>query len=221
MRRNAMRSSMTILFSLLIMMSFVSTASALVTVDATTTVDSPLRVGDSFDVDILVSWDGAGELIGIFSSHVWDKTQLEIQGAVFPLSPLFETRPLLLRGGSYDPVLSRFGTIAGGIFGDDLASSARTVQYGTIGNLNPATSADMNQLVTRLTFRVIGGIDEGPVEVVGALLIADTGALGGDSFKFGSEVSVTVVPEPGVALLLGLGLAGLASSHRHERRTSR
>jgi hypothetical protein len=69
----------------LVTISFVSTASALVTVNATTTAISPVRVGDTIEVDILVSWDGSGQLIGIFSSHVWDSSQLDLLGAVFPL----------------------------------------------------------------------------------------------------------------------------------------
>lgn len=212
-----MRPWKTIFLSLLATTSFVSTASALVTVDATTTAISPVHVGDTIEVDILVSWTGTGQLIGIFSSHAWDNTQLDLLGAFFPLSPGFETSPLLFRGGSYDPVLSRLGTIAGGISGDDLTSTARTVQYGSPppGALNGATSAATNQLVTRLMFEVIGGVGEGPVEINGAILLGDTGALG-DSFTFGSQISLLVVPEPGAGLLLGLGLAGLASSRRRE-----
>jgi hypothetical protein len=90
------------------------------------------------------------------------------------------------------------------------------VQYGTFpptNGLNGATSAATNELVTRLMFEVVGGVGEGPVEINGDILIGDTGAPG-DSFTFGSKVSLLVVPEPGVGVLLGLGLAGLASSRR-------
>jgi hypothetical protein len=46
-------------------------------------------------------------------------------------------------------------------------------------------------------------------------LLADAGALG-DSFTFGSNVSLPVVPDPGLGVLLGLSLAGLAPSrHRN------
>lgn len=212
-----MRFWKTLALALVALISFAGTGSALVTVNATTTVDSPLHVGDNFEVDILVSWDGGGALFGLFSSHVWDNTQLALVGANFPLSPRFETSPLLLRGGTYDPVLTRFGTISAGIVGDDITSSARTIQYGSLETLNPSTSAAMDQLVTRLTFQVVGGIGEGPVEINGAILLGDTGASG-DDFTFGSEISILVVPEPGVGLMLGLGLAVLATPGRRGAR---
>jgi hypothetical protein len=218
-----MRLLKTIMIFLLATVSFGGTASALVTVDATTTAISPVHVGDTIEVDILVSWDGSGSLIGIFSSHAWDNTQLKLLGAVFPLAPSFEASPILFRGGSDDPVLGRLGTISSGIFGDDLTSTARTVQYGNLsppGSLNGATSAATNELVTRLTYQVIGGIGEGPVEINGAILLGDTGASG-DSFTFGSTISLVVVPEPGVGLMLGLGLAIMSASRRNGHRGPR
>lgn len=198
----------------------ISTASALVTVDATTAAVSPMHVGDTFDVDISVTWDGADSLIGIFSSHTWDNTQLVLLGAVFPNNPQFETAPIIFKGGSYEPGLTRLGTIAAGIAGDDLSSTARTVQYGAPPPFISGVSAE-SELITRLTFQIIGGIGEGPVEIVGALLLGDNGAgrVGGvvipDDFAFGSKISIVVIPEPGTALLMGLGLAGLAALRRH------
>ena len=114
-----------------------------------------------------------------------------------------------MKGGSYDPSLTRIGTLASGVAGDDLTSTARTVQYLQSGvtPLLPA-SATTNELITRLTFQVIG-IGDGIIEVYGLLLAGD--GVVGDDLIF---VDFELVPEPGTAPLMGLGLAGLAGMAR-------
>jgi hypothetical protein len=111
---------------------FVGSASALVTIGQTTSAVGPLDINDTFDVQILLTWDGNATtgLTGIFASHQWSNTQLALTNATFTAGTMtFETRPTPLKGTSYDPALSRLGTIAAGIAGDDLTQTARTVQY--------------------------------------------------------------------------------------------
>jgi hypothetical protein len=211
-----MRLFKTLLIAIAMTMMVASSASALITVTATTAVAAPLDVGDTFDVDILLTWDGAGAVTGIFSSHQWSNTQLSLLGASITLGPnTFETRPVPLKSAeSYAPALTRFGTIASGLLGDDLSSTARTVQYGSvpIGSALFASSAKVDQLVTTLTFQVIGAGD-GFAEIDGVLLQADE--FQGDAGTFvNTGVSINVIPEPGTALLMGLGLAGLAAAGR-------
>lgn len=184
---------------------FAPGAAATVTVDLSTATVSA-NVGDTFDVDVLLTWDGAGSLVGMFSSHQWDNGQLQLINAVFPAAPQFETKPVPLKGGGYDPALTRFGTIAAGIAGDDLSSTARTVSYGSLDPLNGATSAMTDELITRLTFEVIGAGD-GVAEIVGVILKGDLGA-DGDDFAFGPDLAVTV-PEPASALLALSSLAAV------------
>jgi hypothetical protein len=191
-----------------------TSASALVTVDATSAAAGPLLIGDSFDVDINVTWDGGGSLLGVFSSHQWDNTELALTNAVFPLAPMFETRPTLLANGAYYPGMGRLGTIAEGVAGDDLSSTARTVQYA---KAPPAVSSGNagTQLIVRLTFQVVG-FGDGVANVDGFFNTGDIGAEG-DTFEFGSNVAIAIIPEPGTVVLMGLGLAGLAGAGR--RRT--
>jgi len=54
------------------------TASAFVTISSTTTATLYTSVGETFEVDIFLSWDGAGSLTGVFASHGWDSNQAEL-----------------------------------------------------------------------------------------------------------------------------------------------
>jgi hypothetical protein len=182
---------------------FAQSSDAVVVISLDPSTTGPLNVGDTFDVDVLASWDGSGALTSIFSSHAWSN-QLALINAEFPPATQFETRPVLFAGGAYDPGMSRFGTIADGQPGDDLSQTARTVQYGSLDPLN-STNAATDQVVTQLTFEVIGEGD-GVAEIFGALLQGDAGATA-DDFAFGPDVAITI-PEPGGVLL---GLSSLAS----------
>jgi hypothetical protein len=192
-------------FVLVLGLFFARGAAAIVNVDLTTSEAGPVNIGDSFDVDVLLSWDGAGSLIGIFSSTVWDSGQLMLTNAEFPLNPNFETRPVPLKGvGSYIPELTRFGTIESGLAGDDLDSTARTVQYGTVEPLDPS-SAKTDEVIVRLTFLVVGAGD-GVAEVTNVFLNAD--AIANDTSAFGPPITMTI-PEPGSALLAMSSLASV------------
>ena len=187
-------------------------AAALVTVNQTTTAVGPLAIGDTFTVDVLLSWDGSADgtgnppgLIGIFTSHEWSNTQLLLTSAAF--NTMFESRPIPLKGTStYDPQLGRLGTISGGVFGDDLTSTARTIQYAQ-AQLDPLvpSSAKTDELITVLTFEVIG-IGDGVAEIAGVFLIGDD--ITGDSSVFGPAATVNL-PEPGSVLLVVSSLASI------------
>jgi hypothetical protein len=182
---------------------FAQSAAALVTVDAATAAVGPVAVGETFDVDVTVTWDGGGDLLGVFSSHEWDNTQLDLTNAVFPLATAFETRPVLLAMGAYYPGMGRLGTIADGVAGDDLSSTARTVQYAKAPPAVDAGNA-ASQVIVRLTFLVVG-VGDGIAEVDGFFNQGDIGAEG-DTFTFGSNVAISV-PEPSSAML-GLSALG-------------
>lgn len=212
-----MRLFKTLLITIVASLMFVGSASALVTIGQSTSAVGPLDINDTFTVNILLSWNGTATsgLTGIFASHQWSNTQLQLNSASITLGTMvFETKPVPLKGTSYAPQLSRLGSIASGIAGDDLTQTARTIQYaqGAVMALAPS-SAKTNEIITVLTFQVIGAGDGfaeiDPVLLIGDGFIGDAGVLAP-----GIVLEINAIPEPGTALLMGLGLAGLAAAGR-------
>jgi len=167
----------------------------------------PLAVGDTVNVDVNVSYDGnPPELTGIFTSTEWDSSVLSLQG--------FTSAPFAIFFGS-DGFLANVAQP--GNFPGDPAGSLRTIQFGAnpgqFGGAGPAT------LITTLTFEVVG---LGSGDVSGTLLTGDgvfttAGVVESGSVTLGGT-SIAIVPEPGTALLMGLGLAGLGVAGRRVNR---
>ena len=192
-------------------------ASATVTINHTTTAASTtLNVGDTIAIRVQASWDGQGALIGIFSS-----TGVTSGDPAGVLAVSAVSGANLFRGSLFaftDPDtgdatnLARFGQGQLRQAGDP-TSAVRSVQYG---NLAPilAGGAAANQLVTTITFQAVA---PGTYTIGTINLLGDTGAQG-DTNGQGSTVTITVngpvIPEPGTALLMGLGLAGLGVAGR-------
>ena len=113
-------------------------------------------------------------------------TPEEIMGLTFILDALEVSAPLAARAFYYDENRNYLGSDP--LFGT--LNAGRTVAFGTV--LNPA--ANVRGLRVRLYSN------------------AQTGSVTLDRFQISS--SIPAVPEPGTALLMGLGLAGLASIKR-------
>ena len=182
-------------------------SSALVTINhASSANGTSLNVGDTFTVTVNVVWDGEPGLNGIFSSTGYDASVLSLESAKFG------TGSLAFRGSLFAGVdpnstptsLARFGG-QDLRFASDPLSVIRTIQYGSLDAIDPSGAG--NQLVTTLTFRALA---PGTSGIAYVQAIADTGAQGNPT-AIGTNVAVTVIPEPGTALLMGLGLAGRRS----------
>lgn len=197
---------------------FAGGAAAVVTIDQVAIQEGPLEIGDLFDIDILLSWDGTGSLDGIFVSHQWDRDQLQLVDAVWPLMPgvgyATAREKLTGTGSSVDPFLRRSGTIAEGLPSEDSRHSARTIHYFSRVLLRNILSAETDTLVTRLTFRVVG-VGDGIAEVTPMLLSRGVGAWS-DTLVLGAEATIAIVPEPSVTMLMGLGLGGLVVAGRRK-----
>lgn len=191
--------------------SFAQPGSAVVTIDhATTAPSTTIGVGETIQVTVRATWNGAPGLFGVFSSTTYDSAVLELVSAV---SGANFFRGSLFAG--FDPdsnptSLSRFGQNLLRQPGDPL-SIIRTVQYGSLTPIDPSGAAT-GQLVTTLTFK---GLANGSTTIQSTEALGDTGAQG-DTDGVGTTVTITV-PEPGAVMagMMALGtVAGVVAIRR-------
>jgi len=101
-----------------------TSASSLVSVDHfDDTGGATVAVGDMFNLDIVVNYDGSPSLAGLFTSVVWDPSELALVAFTDAPFEIF-SGPL----GSLKRLSNPFS------FASDPVGSLRTVQYGA----NPA-----------------------------------------------------------------------------------
>ena len=190
-------------------------AGALVIINHVTTGSTVLAPGQTFDVQVRLTWDGQGALQGVHSSTVFDSSLLELVGnTTAPASILSFTDPDPAIG--LIPGLSRLTTQIN--LPGDPADILRTVQYGALSPVDSRAATTVGgRLITTLTFKWIGS--GGITDIRTLLADGDVGAVG-DTFQAGTAVTVAVIPEPGTAILMGLGLAGLGFTRWHGARRS-
>lgn len=175
-----------------------------------------VEFGREFEVDVTASWDGQGALLGVFASTGFDASVLELVSARFGSNAFRGSLFPFVDEDENPTLLSRFGQNQLRQPGDP-AGTIRTVQYGSLDPIHPGGAG--TQLVTTLTFRLVGA---GQSDLGTFLAPGDVGAMG-DALSVGSALRVIawdgpVIPEPGTALLLGLGLATLSATSRSRGR---
>lgn len=104
---------------------------------------------------------------------------------------------------------------------DALSASVSLITIGEGANDIDFLSADLNGIP--LTLSASGFLETGflPTTPVSSPLVltvrGSSGATGGVFASYSGTINVTVIPEPSVALLMGLGLSGLALGARRAR----
>jgi hypothetical protein len=181
-----------------------ASATALTSVSHENGPGGDLFPGDIFTIDVIAANDGLSVLTALGTSAGWDPTQLTFVSAT--------SAPFNIFFGAFGS-LARVAD-AGGVFPGDDAGTVRTIQFGA----NPGQqggSFGSPQLITTLTFQVTTGAVPNPAEPIDVVFNAGDGC-GGVAIPAAactdfttSGITVSIIPEPGTALLMGLGLAGL------------
>ncbi len=147
-----------------------------------------------------------------------------------------EAQALGLRAANYDPSILTNGTatvVPTSIFNfapsvpfGGLANSASGVEEAPAAGIRSGTSINLFQGVSvspaagagpeafQVTF--VAGAPGVTTVDIGAFASYSDAYSGGDNGMNPASVEVTVIPEPGTALLMGLGLAGLAAAGRKD-----
>jgi hypothetical protein len=208
---------------------FLSAAIASATLQITTvgpTQVVPAEIGDVLQFDVSVT--GTGDRLGsLFFSMQWDPTMFALQSAqvgaanrkIFPATFYYSSSYPNQFAGELSRVAAAFCAP-----GDDCNSTIRFVQYG---NTSPGTAPTPagyyygRATATPETFRlkltaIGGGISNVTAFVNSGDAISNLAGPVAANFT-GSVVSVNPIPEPGTALLMGLGLVGLGVAGRRNR----
>jgi hypothetical protein len=180
-------------------------AGALVTINHLTTGSTLVIPGEVFTIQVRLSWDGQGALQGVSTSTTFNSTLIEFVSSTTARASVLNytdntdpNNPVVIPGlARLTTQIQRPG---------DPAGILRTVQYLGSAPADPR-AATIGQLVTTLTFRWIGGPG---VASIGSLIADGDDGVVGDSYGYGSFATVIFLPEPGTALLVGLGLAALS-----------
>jgi len=161
-----------------------------------------LNPGDSFSIQMNLDTEGQSGFTSVFASvGSTNPSVLQFDNGQAP--------PTILASAYYS--LSRVSNAF--VLPSDPAGQIRAISYA---GLDPTTVSTANQLVGRLNFTA-----SGPGTTTLSLFIApgDDVTINGVSIidqVTGGSIEVTVVPEPGTALLMGLGLVGLAAAGRRK-----
>ena len=163
-----------------------------------------LNVGQSFTIDVTLDTQGETQVTSVFASVFADPALFNFVSGTSPGQILFNASTLEGVAKASDPFT---------IFSDP-NGFVRAASFAT-ANATGSGVASNNQLLATLTFQAVGA-GAAALDVLfqngDDVTVAQTSVTG--TVATGSSGVITVVPEPGTALLMGLGLFGIAASGR-------
>jgi hypothetical protein len=164
-----------------------------------------IAIGETFTIQMRIDTEGATDTTSIFLSTFADPAVIDFVSGVSPGVALadFSTGEVLARASQ--PTLDP----------GDPPGFVRAASFVTATPTGTGVS-NANQLLATLTFI---GVDAGSTTIDAIYSASDTITASqvpvpSGSVGLGSSLVITVVPEPGTALLMGLGLAGLGLAGR-------
>ena len=197
-----------LLFTTGLLLLGASTASAL-SISLSATTPTTILIGETVTVKLYLDTGSETMVTSVFTSVGNDNpSALSFTSGTSPGQILFNT-------SSFEGV-ARVSQPTTGVAGD-AAGRVRAANFATATPTGSGVSS-ANQLLATLIFTgdAAGSIDLAPLLVTSGNLdeftVAHASVAG--SVSLGGPVTITVIPEPGTALLMGLGLAGLAAAGR-------
>jgi hypothetical protein len=191
-----------------------SSASAINLFMANLTAVGPLQIGDTFSIQLRLNTEGETGINLLYAS-----TQTSDPSVVSFVSGVSPAAILVTFTTSGVPVsVARNAQPQDGVPGD----AAGRVRAASFGSPDPSGGSSANQLLSTLTFVATGAGTTSIAPLVETMTAANNDRVDVNgvnvtaSVTTGPGLEVTVVPEPGTALLMGLGLAGLGVAGRRK-----
>ena len=158
--------------------------------------------GDQITVDLRLDTEGETGLEFVAVSVLLDPTVLSFAGGASPGQILVDPDTLVGLAQFSQPSVQPF----------DPNGTVRAATFGALQPSGVSSVASSDQLLATLTFDFVGAgrpnmsafFAQGDDIIVNGVSVKDSVTLG----------SLVITPEPGTALLMGLGLAGLAASRQ-------